>query len=194
MNTTVNGLRHSKEVNMSDIEHEAKIINISPATIRRRLKKIGATKVGDYHFRRYVFDTIPASPDRWVRLRSDGKSTTLTVKEINSSTIDGTNEWEVTVSDLATTLKILEKIGIKPRGYQENKREEYQLDGVQIAIDSWPKLEPYVEIEATNSAEVIATATRLGYSEQALVAENTTELYRRIGMDIKKITELKFED
>lgn len=179
---------------MSDIEHEAKIINISPATIRRRLKKIGATKVGDYHFRRYVFDAMLASPDRWVRLRSDGKSTTLTVKEINSNTIDGTNEWEVTVSDLTTTLKILEKIGIKPRGYQENKREEYQLDGVQIAIDSWPKLEPYVEIEATNSAEVIATAARLGYSEQTLVAENTTELYRRIGMDIKKITELKFED
>ncbi len=179
---------------MSDIEHEAKITNIDPVVVRHRLKKIGATKVGDYHFRRYVFDTIPASPDRWVRLRSDGKSTTLTVKEINSNTIDGTNEWEVAVSDLATTLKILEKIGIKPRGYQENKREEYQLDGVQVAIDSWPKLEPYVEIEATNSAEVIATASRLGYSEQTLVAENTTELYSKIGMDIKKIAELKFED
>ena len=71
---------------------------------------------------------------------------------------------------------------------------EYQLDGVQSDIDSWPRLEPYVEIEATNSAEVIATATRLGYSEQTLVAENTTELYRKIGMDIKKIAELKFED
>ena len=179
---------------MSDIEHEAKIINISPATIRRRLKKIGATKVGDYHFRRYVFDTMPASPDRWVRLRSDGKSTTLTVKEINSSTIDGTKEWEVAVSDLATTLKILEKIGIKPRGYQENKREEYRLDGVQIAIDSWPKLKPYIEIEANSSTKVIETAGHLGYSKDDLIAKNTTELYREIGMDIKKIAKLKFED
>ncbi len=47
---------------MSDIEHEAKIANIDPAMIRRRLKKIGATKVGDYHTLRLRYHTGIAGP------------------------------------------------------------------------------------------------------------------------------------
>ena len=113
---------------MSNIEYEAKIYDVDPADIAGKLAKLDAKEVGSYNFRRYVFDTIPAKPDRWVRLRSDGKQATLTVKEITADTIDGTHEWEVEVSDMETTLEILAKIGIKPRGYQENKRQEYDLE------------------------------------------------------------------
>ena len=89
---------------------------------------------------------------------------------------------------------ILEKIGIKPRGYQENKRLEYRLRGVQVTIDLWPKLTPYVEIEGTNKAEVVATARILGYSEQDLVAKNTADLYQEIGIDLKQVAELTFDE
>ena len=140
---------------MSNIEYEAKIYDVDPADIIEKLTNLGAKEVGNYNFCRYVFDTIPAKPDRWVRLRSDGKQATLTVKEITADTIDGTHEWEVEVSDMETTLEILAKIGIKPRGYQENKRQEYDLDGVQVVIDRWPKLKPYVEIEANSVVEVV---------------------------------------
>ena len=112
---------------MSNIEYEAKIYDIIPADIVAKLARLGAKEIGSYNFRRYVFDTIPATPNRWVRLRSDGQHATLTVKEITAEAIDGTHEWEVEVSDLETTLEILAKIGIKPRGYQENKRQEYDL-------------------------------------------------------------------
>ena len=178
---------------MSNIEYEAKICDINPANIREKLVKLGARKIGDYNFRRYVFDTIPATPNRWVRLRSDGKQVTLTVKEIAANTIDGTNEWEIEVSDLETTLEILAKIGIKPRGYQENKRQEYDLNGAQIVIDHWPKLKPYVEIEANSIAEVTKMAALLGYGEDDLITKNTSDLYRDIGIDIEKLAELRFE-
>ncbi len=147
---------------MANIEHEAKILGINPVTVWQKLQSLGAKKVGEYNFCRYVFDTIPVTPNRWVRLRSDGIKTTLTVKEIESNAIDGTKEWEVTVSDIDEVLIILEKIGIKPRGYQENRREEYELEGAQVVIDYWPKLSPYIEIEAGDSSAVIKTAKMLG--------------------------------
>lgn len=176
------------------IEYEAKILNIDIDQLLATLTACGATKVKNYTFRRYVFDTIPKLDTRWVRLRSDGELTTLTVKEINSDAIDGTNEWEVTVSDIDTALKILEKIGITPRGYQENTREEYELDGVEISLDRWPKLKPYVEIEGKSRDDVVKTAEKLGFTESDLVTDNTEALYRQIGIDLKKTAELRFEE
>ena len=178
---------------MSNIEYEAKIYDVDPADITEKLTNLGAKEVGNYNFCRYVFDTMPAVPDRWVRLRSDGKQATLTVKEITADTIDGTHEWEVEVSDMETTLEILAKIGIKPRGYQENKRQEYDLDGVQVVIDRWPKLKPYVEIEANSVVEVVKTAALLGFAESDLITKSTSDLYRNIGIDIEKLAELKFD-
>ena len=178
---------------MSNIEYEAKIYDVDPADITEKLTNLGAKEVCNYNFCRYVFDTIPAKPDRWVRLRSDGKQATLTVKEITADTIDGTHEWEVEVSDMETTLEILAKIGIKPRGYQENKRQEYDLGGVQVVIDRWPKLKPYVEIEANSVAEVVKTAALLGFTESDLITKSTSDLYRNIGIDIEKLAELKFD-
>ena len=171
---------------MSNIEHEAKILEVNVDVVRKKLEGLGAKKVGDYTFRRYVFDTIPATENRWVRLRSTGEETTLTVKEIDTNAIDGTSEWEITVSDIDKTLVILEKIGISPRGYQENLREEYELSGAQVAIDTWPKLDPYVEIEAESVEGVIRIAGLLGYGEEDLTAENTSDLYKAIGIDLKR--------
>lgn len=179
---------------MSNIEHEAKILNINVRQVQAKIAKLGASKRGIFNLQRYVFDTIPATPNRWVRLRSDGHNTTLAIKEINSNAIDGTSEWEVTVSDIEETLTILEKIGIQPRGYQENVREEYELEGVQVTIDTWPKLSPYTEIEAQNTEDVIRVAKLLGYDEEELVTDNTEDLYRSIGIDLKKTTKLTFGD
>ncbi len=179
---------------MSNIEHEVKVLNINVEEIRAKLIKLGAVKKGDYRLRRYVFDTIPSIPGRWVRLRSNGQEATLAVKEISSSAIDGTSEWEVVVSDIDDTLTILEKIGIKHRSYQENQREEFCFEGAQISIDLWPKLQPYIEIEAKNIAEVVRIAKVLGYSRDVLVTENTTELYKTIGINVKEVAELKFNE
>lgn len=179
---------------MSNIEYEAKIYDVIPADIVAKLARLGAKEIGSYNFRRYVFDTIPATPNRWVRLRSDGQHATLTVKEITAEAIDGTHEWEVEVSDLETTLEILAKIGIKPRGYQENKRQEYDLDGVQVVIDRWPKLKPYIEIEGNSAEEVINTAKLLGYAEDDLTMKSTSDLYKDVGMNIEKLAELRFDE
>jgi len=175
-----------------NIEYEGKILNININEIRSKLKKLKAIKKNEYEFKRYVFDTIPKTDNRWVRLRSDGKQTTLTVKEIKSNSIDGTSEWEVDVSDIKTTLTILEKIGISPRGYQESNREDYELDSASISIDCWPKLPPYLEIEAENVEKVIKIADLLGFKKEDVVGDNTEKLYADIGINLKKEAEIRF--
>lgn len=173
-------------------EYEAKILNIDEGQLLVKLRQVGAQKVDNYQFRRYVFDTIPAAESRWVRLRSNGKKTTLTVKEIQADTIDGTQEWEIEVSDMDACLAILEKIGITHRGYQENLRTEYKLGDVEISIDKWPKLSPYVEIEGRSKEAVVKTAKLLGFSEDSLTSRNTESLYEDIGVSLKQTRELKF--
>lgn len=177
---------------MKDVEYEGKILNIDVKRIQQKLASLKAKKVSDYNYKRYVFDVIPKNKNRWIRLRTDGKTTTLTVKEISSVSVDGTFEWEVSVSDFDKTLKILSKMGIEPRGYQENKREEYLLDSVAISIDQWPKLNPYLEIEGKDKESVYDALLKLGYDESDMNYENTKSLYKAIGIDIKNLKTLKF--
>jgi adenylate cyclase class 2 len=178
----------------NNIETEGRILNIDVADVRSKILQAGGKKVKDFDFKRYVFDVIPVKDTTWVRLRSDGEKTTLTVKEVVSEGIDGTNEWEVEVSDVDNTLMILEKIGIKPRGYQENKRELYDLDGVEVSIDYWPMLEPYLEIEASSADKIIAIAGKLGFKNSDVIGDSVAKIYADNGIDIIGVKELKFED
>ncbi len=176
-----------------ELEYEAKILHINTAQFVQQVESLGAKKTGSYQFRRYVFDTIPAQANKWVRLRTDGSRTTITCKEIVSDTVDGTIEKEIVVDDFDQALDVLAALGLKPRGYQENRREEYMLDGVQITVDSWPFLDDYAEIEGGSSDQVTAMITKLGYSPNDAVYKNTDELYKEIGIDLKTIADLRFD-
>lgn len=179
---------------MEDIEFEGKILHIDPASMMATLSRLGAIFQGKLHFERYIFDTIPRKDGRWVRLRSDGRHTTLTVKEISSESISGTKEWEVEVSNLKITLELLSKIGLKHRNHQENLRFAYTLDDCELCIDIWPHIDPYLEIESSSKDKVLAMALRLGFTEDQVCGENTEKLYKKIGLDITRIQELAFGD
>ena len=67
-------------------EYEVRKLNISFDEMIHRLESLGAKKIGAYHQKRYVYDFIPAQKGRWIRLRSNGKISTLTIKEIHTHT------------------------------------------------------------------------------------------------------------
>jgi len=177
---------------MSDIEYEGKILNIDVEKVTDSIKQAGGELVDDYTFRRYVFDVMPAKEGTWVRLRTNGKETTLTAKEIKHDDIDGTSEWEIVVSDFDTALTILKKSGLTPKGYQENRRVEFSLDGAMLSIDYWPQIQPYLEIEAKDKATVEHIAEQLGFEKSQLVGDNTMKLYAKQGIDLDKVAELRF--
>ena len=130
---------------------------------------------------------------KWIRLRTNGKITTLTYKNIISNTIDGTKEIELEVEDFEKTNEFLEKIGFKNRSFQENRRIQYVLDDVEIDIDSWPMIPTYLEIEGKTERDIMSIKNKLDIDENKVTTLNCNDIYKQIyRIDISKIKELKF--
>lgn len=174
------------------IEHEAKILGIDPDAIEKHILDIGGRKLDEQLMRRYVYDIVPGVAGKWIRLRDNGKETTLAVKEITSDAIDGTHEVEVNVDDFTITNALLEMLGFTAKSYQENKRISFALDGAQLEVDTWPQIPPYLEIEAATKDEVVRIAALLGFTESDLTGANTIKIYAQHGIDLNAIRELRF--
>ena len=175
------------------IEFEAKILDIDVDKIQDKLKVLGAKKLFDNKFRRYVYDIEGKHGKEWIRLRDEGNKVTLTFKKIeDEEKIEGTKEIEIDVSDFDDTHKLIEAVGFKHKAYQENRRIRYVLDGVTVEIDFWPKIPPYLEVEGKSKKEVEDTVKKLGFDVSQTTSVNTDTVYTKYGLDIYKFKELKF--
>ena len=85
------------------IEYEARVLEIDKDKLEEILNSLGAEKVADFDYKRRVYDFSPKEDGKWIRLRTDGVKTTLTIKEVKSYEVDGTEETEIEVSDFETT-------------------------------------------------------------------------------------------
>lgn len=173
-------------------EYEIRVLEIDKEKLIKKLKELGAEFKGNNEQRRYVYDIIPKEDGKWVRLRTNGRKTTLTYKNVVKKTIDGTKELEVEVSDFEKTNELLENMGIKSKGYQENKRTQYILNGVEIDIDSWPMIPTYVEIEGKNEEEVMNMLEILELPKDKVTTLDVDSVYKKYGIDLKEIKVLKF--
>lgn len=181
---------------MEKREHELRAFEVDGERLRKILTELGATTVGKYDFKRAVLDVIPANPNKWIRVRTDGTTTTLAVKERISKDFDGTGEEEVETGNFNDTLSVLRALGgYEPRSVQESRRDAYMLNGIEVSIDSWPKLtQEIIEFEAEDEAAVYQVAEQLGVRKQDLTAESVEEYYlRTLGIDVKTTPELLFE-
>ena len=62
-------------------EIEVRILNIDKEDLISKLEKNNAKFIGDWLQVRYVYDFKPVDPHRWIRLRTNGITNTLTIKE-----------------------------------------------------------------------------------------------------------------
>ena len=176
-------------------EYEVSKLEVFFDEVIQKLERIGAKKVGVYHQKRYVYDFIPVQKGRWIRLRSNGKVTTLTVKEVKSLRVDGTKELEIVVSNFDDTNEILMKLGYIPRTFQENFRIEYTLGGVNFDLDKWPMIPPHLEIEGKSEEDVLKAVKLLGWSGDDMTAQDIDTVYSKIyGIDLNSIKMLKFSE
>ena len=116
-------------------EIELRVYDIDKEELIKKIEKLNGKFINNYEQIRYVYDFNPVKENKWIRLRTDGYQTTLTIKEYTSSKINGVNELEIEVSDMEKTNLILEKLGYKKRSVQENKRTRYILNDVEIDIE-----------------------------------------------------------
>lgn len=175
------------------IEYEVRVLEVNVDDIKKKLDKI-ATFEWNHLQRRYVYDFIPKEDNKWIRLRTNGEYTTLTIKNLVSSKIDGTKELEIIVDDFDKTNMILKELGYIPKGYQENKRVQYTLNDVEIDIDSWPMIPPFLEIEGKSEEDVYKAVELLGYKKEDCTTRDVQQIYSDYGYDLDKISELKFGD
>ncbi len=95
---------------------------------------------------------------------------------------------------LPQTCALLGLLGFKPKSYQENRRTSFVLDNVQVELDEWPLIPPYLEIEGHTKDDVLRVADLLGYDEDQLTGENTVKVYARYEIDLQAIPDLRFRD
>lgn len=174
-----------------ETEIECRILEIDPEEIQQRLLKIGAEKITERSMRRYVYDMIPKVEGTWVRLRDNGEKTTLTIKEIKNDKIDGTQEIEIDVGDFEKTNTILNKLKYNHKAYQENKRISYKFKNVEIEIDFWPKIPPYIEFEAKSVEEIEEVVNLLGFKMSDTTTLHNLKIYEKYGINLHKHKELK---
>ena len=175
------------------IEIEERILDIDVNKYISKLEFLGATKVGEWNQKRYVYDFNPKRENEWIRLRDNGKEVTLAYKNVERDSIDGTKELEVKVSSFEETAQLLKVLGYIPKAYQENKRIRYYLNNVEVDIDVWPLIPAYLEIEGNTIEEVKKIEGLLDVDKEKITTLNCQDIYSKIyGIDIDSIKELKF--
>lgn len=163
-------------------EIEAKFLNINIPATREKLAAAGYTCT---HPRRIMNRaTFHGAGDRrnmheWWRVRDEGNGKiTMTWKHTDSHTVDGTRELETTVGDFETTIEILTKTGLTLVARQETARETWVRDQVEIVIDEWPGLNPFIEVEGPTREMVEQAAHALGYDMQTAVFGGVGNVYQ----------------
>lgn len=175
-------------------EYEVRVLDIDKEALIKKLEKLGATKVGDFNYKRRVYNFKPAVRNKWIRLRTDGNKTTLTIKEVKSFDIDGTKEMEIEVSDFDETNNILEELGYKAHTFQENKRTRYILNDVELDIDSWPYIPTYLEIEGKDEETVKNMIKLLEVDEGKITSIDVQGVFKTFyKIDVSEVPVISFE-
>jgi len=147
-------------------EFEATILDIEVNKVREKLEKLKAKLIQPERLmRRYIF--APHSEKElkgvWVRVRDEADKVTMSFKKVEGDKIEDQKEICLTIDSFDEGYEFLKAIGLKQKAYQETKRELWLLNDVEVTIDTWPGLEPFLEIEGQSELVVKKVVEVLGY-------------------------------
>lgn len=185
-------------------ELEVKFYPVEKNKVRNDLKGIGATLTKDeVKMRRVVYShhKNPKIRGTYARIRDEGGVVRVSLK-VNAAAdgiIADQKELDFTVDSFDAAKEFFDRVGLVTTGYQENFRETWNYLGSEIVIDTWPSLEPYIEIESPTEEELQEIATRLGFVWANKILVSTDELYARKyaltkEQALEKMEILTFED
>lgn len=164
--------------------------------IEENINNIGISKLEDRKMLKIIEDTGNRF-FKWIRLRQDGEIVEITIKYIYSNkanyNIDEVKEIEIKTDNFEMANKLIEEMGYYRKKLAEKKRDSYSYQGMDIEIDEWPLLEPYIEIEGINIDKIYELANLLGYSKEQTRVMNTEDVYLEKGIDLSKYEEMTFK-
>ena len=139
----------------SEIEYEAKFLDINHNDLVKKIKKLGAKLIQPQTiYKRSMFGLCDVKRG-YVRVRDEGIKTTLTAKIYKNP--DYPEEFELEIKDGFEKGKaFLGSLNLNEKAYHETMREKWFLNldnnnndnnGCEIAFDCIPGIPMYVEIE-----------------------------------------------
>lgn len=184
-------------------EFEIKFLEVDVPELEKKLLAIGAEKAGEFEYTRLILEDPELKMKGrhgWLRVRTDGKETTLTYKQSLKEKLGdgslkniGMKEVEVLVSDYEKTCKILEEIGLVIVTEEKNKRIRYVKGDVTFDIDFWPFIPPYLEIESISYEKARNAAEELGFSREEGQIGSAGSIYKKYGYNIDDYSSITFE-
>lgn len=186
-------------------EIEAKFLNVDIDDMRSRLKAIGAVCEQPMRQMRRVLieESQHVEEGSFIRIRDEGDKVTMVYKRHAKNDaeagIDSAKEIETTVGSFDAAVGIFEASGWHHTTYQESRRESWMLGDVEVVIDEWPWIDPYIEIESETEQTVQDVASRLGFDWSEAVFGSTDVIFRRVFPDMSvrgaiDIKEVRFGD
>ena len=148
------------------IEYEATFTKVDKAEIREKLMKAGAELLRPEFFQKRATFNLPGGHEirgGWLRVRDEGDKITLSFKVVDGNKIENQKEIYLIIDNFENACDILQAIGCSKKSYQETKRELWKISDIEITIDEWPFLEPFIEIEGSSEQAVKKVARELGF-------------------------------
>jgi adenylate cyclase, class 2 len=162
-------------------ETEVKIKIEDPADFCRQLEALGSARFSARHFEdNHLLDFLNESlhlQHRLVRIRKVEGRGILTYK--GTPRPDGLfktrEELETGLENADLALRIFQQIGMQVYFRYQKYRQEFEMDGVLIAVDETP-IGNYVELEGTKES-IRSLAQKLGFKESQFVSLSYYALY-----------------
>lgn len=164
------------------IEYEAMFGDINKEEMHQRLTDAGAILVRPEFLQKRIVFMMPRGHEvkgGWLRVRDEGDKITMTLKVVDGDGIENQKEILLAVDSFERAEEFLIMLGCEKKSYQENKRELWKLNHVEISIDEWPFLEPFVEIEGDSEKSVQEAARALSLDYRNALFGTVTILYHK---------------
>ena len=163
------------------IEYEATYYDVDKDIIRARLNKLKAKlKKPEFLQKRTVFNMVDGYDNRrWLRIRNEGDKITMSFKQVGEHRIESQKEEELIINNYDQGVEFLKALGHQEKAYQETKRELWLLDGVEVCIDEWPWLKPFIEVEGKNKEEVKRVSKQLGLNYDDAIFDSVDYIYHK---------------
>ena len=165
-----------------DIEYEATFTNVDKKEAVEKLQKAGAKLQKREFLQKRVVFLLPKGHEingAWLRVRDEKDKVTMSLKVIDGTSIENQKELCIAVDDFKKAVRLLESIGCEKKAYQESRRELWKLGNVEITIDEWPFLEPFVEVEGPSENSVKDVCKMLGFDYQDALFCSVDTLYSK---------------
>lgn len=178
-------------------EIETRFLEINKEELAKKLVSLGATDEGEEMLEEEIFhmnDSVAAVKNRFVRLRKTKGKVRLTYKERTATAVDGAQEVEFDVSDIAKCSELFGKIGLTAVRHVEKYRRTLKLGDVTLDIDTWPKIPAYVEVEGPSVESLKDACNKLELDWEKRFDGDAREVFRHYGHDMDKLTVVTFSE